>query len=62
MRNARVLPDPVFADPRTSRVWSEAGIDRVWIGVGLRKWDDFRPGSQLMDPKQGGELTFECTT
>lgn len=62
MRKARVLPDPVLAEPRTSRVWSEGGMASVWIGVGLRKCDDFRPvviASALDEgSNQNSELPF----
>lgn len=33
MRNARVLPDPVRAAPRTSFPASSRGIDLAWTGV-----------------------------
>lgn len=36
--NAAVLPDPVTADPRTSKPCSAIGMALRWMGVGLVKF------------------------
>ncbi len=43
MRKARVLPEPVAAEPRISRWERDGGMERDWMGVGVRKWELFRP-------------------
>jgi len=47
MRKARVLPDPVEAEPRMSRWRREGGIERDWMWVGVRKWQLFKPVLRL---------------
>jgi len=42
-KNANVLPDPVFAPPRTSKPRRPGRIEHLWISVGISNLASLRP-------------------
>jgi hypothetical protein len=56
---AKVLPEPVFAAPRTSRPLRMWGIDRAWISVQVSKLSSFNAFCVCSDRFKSANFTFE---